>query len=491
MYSESRVVFSLKRLIVVLFLFATGLFYSLTSIFFDDNNLTVSYFLLILLFLLPMSYMAMRKDVDIFEPITLFTLYYFAAVPSGYYFLSTHFEKGAYVTSFSQNEISLFNIAILCLIFGYLFAVLGYHAGRKKEKREVTIRFESQSGISDKVLLPFIMFSFLLGVLNFNVNIWKISGGDIIAYLSTMSIRLALDKEIPHTTLFYVGTYLSIYLLIYYLKRCQKNITIILLPLSVAVLMLASTGRIFNTISYVLSVLAVYYYIYSDRQKANYNRKYLLVLAVVVSSSVLLYLFRFTTSAILSMESAFDLSDFLGGLNLADGLRFIFFETGNVPNIPVLMKIIDSWGNEIGFLYGQSLVSWVVNILPSSIRPEGYQPSVMIMKAGWFPDALGAHPPTGIGEMYANFGILGPFLGMFSFGYFCAILYNLLGRFNNFWMLVAYCQILTGFVFLYAKGEFDNLSLWQILPIASAYLFLRACTLIINRLKFVCERSTV
>ena len=491
MYSESRVVFSLKRLMVVLLLFATGLFYSLTLIVFNDNNFAVSYILLLLLFLFPMSYMAMRKDIDIFEPITLFTLYYFAAVPSGYYFLTTHFEKGAYVTSFSRNEISLFNIAISCLIFGYLFAVLGYHAGRKKEKREVTIRFESQSGISDKVLLPFIMFSFLLGVLNFIVNIWKISGGDIIAYLSTMSIRLALDKEIPHTTLFYISTYLSIYLLIYYLKRCRKNTTIIIFPLSVAIFILASTGRIFNTISYILSVLAVYYYIYSDRQKANYNRKYLLVLATVVSSSVLLYLFRFATSAILSMESAFDLPDFLGGLNLADGLRFIFFETGNVPNIPVLMKIIDSWGNEIGFLYGQSLVSWVVNILPSSIRPEGYQPSVMIMKAGWFPDALGAHPPTGIGEMYANFGMLGPFLGMFSFGYLCAILYNLLGRYNNFWMLVAYCQILTGFVFLYAKGEFDNLSLWQIFPIASAYLFLRACTLIINRLKSVCERSTV
>ena len=347
------------------------------------------------------------------------------------------------------------------------------------------------SEISDKVLLSFIVFSFLLGLLNFIVNIWKISGGDIIEYLSTMSIRLVLDKEIPHTTLFYIFTYLSVYLLIYYLKRREKNPTIILLPLSIAVFMLTSTGRVFNTISYLLSVIAVYYYINPDRQKANYNRKYLLVFAVVVSSSVLLFLFRFATSASLSMGSAFGLSAFLGGLNLTDGLRFIFFETGNIPNIPVLMKIIDSWGNDIGFLYGQSLISWVVNILPASIRPEGYQPSFMIMKAGWFPDALGAHPPTGIGEMYANFGMLGPFLGMFIFGYFCAILYNLLRRYNNFWMLVAYCQILTGFVFLYAKGEFDNLSLWQILPIASAYLFLRACTQILSRLKFVCERSTV
>jgi len=491
LYSEARAVFSIKRLVMVLFLCATGLSYSLISIVVTNNHLAVSYFLLFLLFLFPMSYMAMRKDFNIFEPITLFTLYYFTAVPSGYYFLSTNFEKGAYVTSFSHNVYSLFNMAILCLIFGYLFAVLGYYAGRKKEKREIIIRYEALSEISDKVLLPFIALSFLLGLSNFIVNIWKISGGDIIEYLSTMSIRLVLDKEIPHTTLFYIFTYFSVYLLIYYLKRREKNTTIILLPLSIAVFMLASTGRVFNTISYLLSVIAVYYYINPDRQKANYNRKYLLVFAIVVSSSVLLFLFRFATSASLSIESVSDLSAFLGRLNLTDGLRFIFFETGNIPNIPVLMKIIDSWGNEIGFLYGQSLVSWVVNILPASIRPEGYQPSVMIMKAGWFPDALGAHPPTGIGEMYANFGMLGPFLGMFVFGYFCAILYNLLGRFNNFWMLVAYCQILTGFVFLYAKGEFDNLSLWQILPIALVYLFLRACTQILSRLKFVCERSTV
>ncbi len=38
------------------------------------------------------------------------------------------------------------------------------------------------------------------------------------------------------------------------------------------------------------------------------------------------------------------------------------------------------------------------------MRPEAYQPSVMI-KQVWYSHLQGGNlPPTGIGEMYANFG---------------------------------------------------------------------------------------
>jgi oligosaccharide repeat unit polymerase len=479
--------FSSKRVLLLSLLYSAGFLIFFVSVWSVESKLRVSYLLLLILLLVLLSYFVLQERLNLFEPMTLFTAYYFTTIPACYYVAAGNFETGEYVTNFSHNVHWLFNRAILYLIIGYLSALFGYYVVKKKGK--ITIKYESVSQISDKILLVFIFVNFFAGVFNFFYNVLIISGGDLAAYMSTMSIRHALDIEVPHTTLFYINTYLSIYLLIYYLKRNGKSGSILFWPLAVAVFMLASTGRVYSTISYILSIVAVYYYINYNQFGKRYNRKYILWLVIITSSSLMLYIYRLATSVMLNVKSFFSVFEFLVDQKSLESLNIIFFAKGNIPNIPVLMKIIDSWGTDIGFLYGQSLVSWVVNILPTFIRPEGYQPSVMIMMAGWFPNALGAHPPTGIGEMYANFGVLGPFLGMFLFGSFCGFLYNLLLRFNNFWMLVAYSQILTGFVFLYAKGEFDNLSLWQVVPIVVSYLFLHFSTLLLRSQNGVPEKG--
>jgi hypothetical protein len=152
-------------------------------------------------------------------------------------------------------------------------------------------------------------------------------------------------------------------------------------------------------------------------------------------------------------------------------------EKGNIPNIPILMKIIDSWESEIGFMYGKSLVMWILNFIPMS--KTGLLPPSELIKEVWYPSIEGgALPPTGYGEMYANFGFLGIFFGMFAFGLLMAYAYNMLNKYNNMWYLLIFINLSVFFFSVYPKGEFDNMSLYLFLP----YVFTYICILFLNQL---------
>jgi oligosaccharide repeat unit polymerase len=432
----------------------------------------------LILFLILFAFFYLQREVDLFSPMTLFSIFYCTIIPAAYYLISRNFQVEDYATHYWSNAEHLFQLSMFYVVIGYVATLLGYRSVRGHwNMSQLQIKYDSNSAISDLSLRVFIPVLFLAGAINFAVNVVRISGGDIADYMSTISIRNALAAEISHTTVFYLGTYTSVYLLIFYIKRHGLSSIYLILPTLTALLMLFSTGRVFTTVSYVLSIMAIYYHL-NRSPTSNENRRYILLILGTGICSLVFYFYRLTSSYALNEASAFSLFDMFANSAIGDVIQVFVFEKGNIPNIPVLMKIIDSWEHDIGYLYGSSLVTWITNFLPSAIRPEGYQPSMMIRDAGWFPEATGAHPPTGIGEMYANFGALGPFIGMFLFGAFCATLRNLLFYFSNFWYLVIYCQVITGFVFLYSKGEFDNLSLWSAVPIMFAYLLCRGFSLI-------------
>jgi oligosaccharide repeat unit polymerase len=154
-----------------------------------------------------------------------------------------------------------------------------------------------------------------------------------------------------------------------------------------------------------------------------------------------------------------------------DNLLHMAVNLGNVPNIPIVMQIGRDWSRDIGYMNGKSLISWIYSIFPSSFKPDAYQLGTMIKltwyKEGWKVSQL---PPTGIGEMYANFGFLGPIVGMMFFGMLCGFLYNYLIKSRSFWILVIYSNILLSFILIYPKGEFINLSLLPAVPIAITIL---------------------
>jgi oligosaccharide repeat unit polymerase len=84
----------------------------------------------------------------------------------------------------------------------------------------------------------------------------------------------------------------------------------------------------------------------------------------------------------------------------------------------------------------------------------------------------GALPSTCYGEMFANFGFTGIIVGMFIFGLLLAKLNNLLLKFNNLYYLIIYSLIVSSFVFIYPKGEFDNLNLIGLIIFSMTFIFI-------------------
>jgi hypothetical protein len=150
-------------------------------------------------------------------------------------------------------------------------------------------------------------------------------------------------------------------------------------------------------------------------------------------------------------------------IELIRSIGYYAFDKGNTPNVAILMKIIDSWGKDIGYKLGSSLFYPFFSILPGEYQPSvNLMPSIII-KQRWFSHIEGGFlPPTGIGEMYANFSFFGPFIGMFGFGILGAMLYNFLQKRATHLRLFIYLYFSLNFYMIYPKGEFSNLSFLSI-----------------------------
>jgi oligosaccharide repeat unit polymerase len=242
-------------------------------------------------------------------------------------------------------------------------------------------------------------------------------------------------------------------------------------------------GRLLHTINFALSVFVIqYFYHYQVLRKKHYL--YVGGLLGLIGLGVFMYFLRVLSSLAFNNMVNKSFFDQMTEFFKLESLFKFLIEKGNIPNIPVLMKIIDSWESDIGFYMGKSYFTWLYNVLPSTIRPVDYQTSFVI-KNRWYIALLGGGsiPPTCIGEMYLIFGLFGVILGMFFFGVLMAYTYNLLNKFNNIWYLMIYSQILVYFFAIYPKGEFDNMSLFYILPFIATYIFLLFLSKIFSKTK--------
>lgn len=453
-----------SSVVVLVALVISAFFYSLLV----DDNFTVLF--LTLIFVLVTSDLIFPKRMLVFEPITLFSFYFYSVLLSSMHLYFSNFKENVYIDYqvFPADIMGLFNTTLIYIILCYLAVVIGYRLFRTGR----VFKVDFNDGVSLKlVTILFYVFA-LLGTVNFLYNVYAHAGGNLLLYLKNISIR-HIEFSSSGTTAAYVFSYTAAYLWLYKLLKSGKGLTIPFILFALfTVVMKGSTGRIIGTLIYMLSFFGIYYFVkYSDHK--NYNFKYIFVFFLMVLLAILFYFVRAASSY--SYNGMLDDSFFNTVFSFfnVDDLFYYLSSKGNIPNVAVLMKIISSWGEDINYLLGSSLVSWVTNILPVSMRPEAYQPSVMI-KQIWYLNAPGGNlPPTGMGEMYANFGYVFGVLGMFFFGVISSLFYNSLVYFKSYWFLVVFINISLGFIMIYPKGEFDNLTLWYVLPIGLSYCFLR------------------
>lgn len=443
-----------------------------------QNNITIS--LLVILGCCISLYFVNAKKIVLFESFTLFSAYFYSVIISCISIFYSNFQGTHFLTSqyFSYDLALLFNITLLYLIVCYIFAYLGFKTFRKDFVPNIDLYSD---GISTKVVQIFIIVFSFIAITNFYINVLKFAGGNPLTYLSNVSLRHMEFSGSGGTTAGYTLGYMAGYLWLYKLTKLQKKLSVLFVfYVFITIIMKASTGRVIGTLIYTLSYFMLYYFLHYQ-QESKKHKKYLFTVVLFVLSAVIFYFFRVTSS--LNFNGKVN-SDWLGVMFSfvnVDILNYYLVDKGNIPNVGVLMKIIDAWGNDLNFFYGKSLFTWIYSVIPVGIRPENYQISIIIKETWYLGVRGGALPPTGMGEMFVNFGFFGAVLGMYLFGAFAAFIYNLLKKFNNYWYLIIYTDISLGFILIYAKGEFDNLSLWYIMPSLFTYLLLFISTKLLRR----------
>lgn len=457
MLSGRVIAFSVVSIVAAIFL--------LTSLMTDTYaNYQISIFFLTLLSVVLAGFFILNKKLLIFEPVFLFSAYYTTVIIAGAYSIVTNFSTNIYVQNvrFTKDIGVLTGYVCMYFFLGYISMLAGYYLIKRRDL-EINFELESKSQLSGIVLNIVIVSFLLIGFANFFHNIWTFAGGNLIEYMKNVSTRHR-EFAISGTTLGYLFAYSAMY--VWFFKLIRRNVywsKSFLIFLFLTILMKASTGRVLGTMFYITSFIGIYYFIEISRKRVLSNAKYYIAGFAIALTGILFYFMRIMSSLSFNNKLGDNIGEtFIGLLNRTG---YYLIDKGNIPNIGAVLKIIDSWAKDIGYLYGQSLITWASNILPSSLRPEAYQPSVMI-KQTWYLHIRGGNlPPTCIGEMYANFGFLGPIIGMFFFGCLCALLYNFIIKSKSYWALVIYIQIALGFIMIYPKGEFDNLTLWDIVPI--------------------------
>jgi oligosaccharide repeat unit polymerase len=433
------------------------------------NKLTLS--LILILFIILTLYFIFEKQFILFDPFTLFTLYYYTVVVSCWYLLETNFDNNIFIEaqSFTTNLNELLNITIIYLIFCYIFAYIGYKTFKKQFTPSIDINNDNISINIINILIPIFI---VIAMGNFYFNILKFAGGNPFEYMTNVSIRHIEFGEIGGTTLGYNFGYFAGYFWLYRLFKTKSKITVLfILFVILTIFMKASTGRIFGTMAYGFSFVIIYYFM-NYKIETRRHKKYFLGVFIVIIAGLLFYFFRITSSLSYNNMIETDFYTTVFSFVDMDMIAHLAVDKGNIPNVALLMKIIDSWGTDIQFLYGESLFTWLSGFIPSSFRLEGYQPSVII-KTTWYSHIRGGNlPPTGMGEMFINFWYFGAVFGMFIFGALNALIYNLLNKFNNYWYLLIYSNLVILFAMLYPKGEFDNIPIMTLLFILVVYMSL-------------------
>lgn len=421
--------------------------------------------ILAIMFLVLLGFFILAKIDVIFEPIVVFSAYYISVLLSGIYFIVTDFNKAYYFQTgkMTYGYISLFNYALLYFFLGYIFTLLGYYLIKKN--RNVSIQLETQEELPNNILNIVIIIFLTIGLANFAYNVLTMAGGSILEYMKNVAVRQLEYERHGGSDIGYLLYFTAMYLWYFKLIRQRKISIIFTIFLLVTIVIKASTGRIFGTLTYLGNFVVIYYFNTLSRKRYVNNRIYILCFMITGALGLLFYCLRILSSLEYSNMLNTNTFSLLPLFFQFDNILHFAVDKGNIPSIPIVMKIIRDWPSDIGYLWGSSLISTIFHVLPSSLRTVPYQASVMIKEA-WYSSTLGGNlPPTGIGEMYANFGFLGPILGMLGFGMLCGFIYNYLLKSKSFWVLVVYSNILLSFILIYPKDEFDNFPIAEILPI--------------------------
>lgn len=409
-------------------------------------------------FLSIVIYAAWAGPRNIFDPFFLFSIFYSFLYVSAIVLKIFGFSSNQFISEvdFYENIDHIYTKSLVCVLIGYWAALIGYFM-TCPIKSFVYAKVPPE--VSSYYFLWLSLIFYGVGVLNFSINVIEFSSGSVIDYFRNVALR-SYEFKGKGTTLGYHFMYAASYMLfLRSLKFGGVNFVTIFL-VAISVLIFASTGRIANTVFYVVSFLFIFYYVRGGIS----SHRTLVFSAISIFLFALGFYFLRIASSLYAVYGNVELSDYFDGGSVWEGVVHYVFDRGNVPNFALLMKVVDSWGADLGYGYGLTLLYPVYGFISSDFFGIIKIPAVLAKDEWYKALAMGNLPVTGLGEMILNFSVYGFSFGMFCFGLMGGAAKRIMHQTKSAIYLVFYAKFVL-FYMLYAKGEFNNFSLfWFAFP---------------------------
>jgi oligosaccharide repeat unit polymerase len=412
-------------------------------------------------------YIIAKKQKDYFDPFYLFSLYYISVYVAALFLVEEGIKNNRYVysTRFYNDIDQVYTLALLISLVSYISALIGYEivAG----KYPVNPMHKTR-GIESPLFLFVSLFFYVVGSINFIYILMTLYAGNVLAYFRNISVR-GIEFSDGITTIGYQLVYAASYMLFLRALQTERLKPLTYLLVSGSILIMASNGRVTQTIFYALSFIIIYYY---NGGAFKIKRWIPLLFLFMPLIGVAFHSFRYMSSLYYN--------EYIDTMDIRLLIHFFDIESlassisrGNIPNFPVLMKVIDSWGKDIGYMFGSTLLYPIYGFISNNLFELVEMPAVSA-KEVWYSTLIGGNlPVTGMGEMVANFSIIGFPLGMFLFGALGGYFSNTLFRNRSQAFLILYSRFIPFFA-LYPKGEFNNFNLlWMAFPSLIFWLSIR------------------
>lgn len=393
------------------------------------------------------------KNGNIFSPISLFSVMYITAPASVYYLLLEGLENSHFIEVYSSYNLffDYLPYTIFLFLIGYIAYAVGYFSFLKKSKQYYSESFS----IDNLVLKYFIIIFMTITLVNFLYIVFSTTGNPL-TYFRQMSVNRYIYTTELSTFGYNFGVF-SIYLYQYYLLKNNKKPSIIFISSSMLMLIIkASAGRIFQTMATILIILGIFYTFSMITDK---NTKYSKYILFTVTFGIIIYVFRAAGS--FYFHGGYD--TFIDAVyDIISRLTYYIFGRGNVVNIAIVPYILNNWESDYGtYLYGSSALSGLVKFFP--FLKETFPSTSYLIKNLWFEDIIGgALPPTCIGELYINFGLIGTVIGMLIMGIISSILFNIYSNKVSFIKTIIYMHFVCFFILLFPKTDFSSFPFFEI-----------------------------
>lgn len=417
-----------------------------------------------------------RKQMDLLEPLYWFSVMYFVFFPGAVYFLLTDFQHSQHnlIADSTLRDRILIKALWLALI-GYVMFLVGYLTATLQARR-ARIQFGGER-TPDWLILATAAALLSIGMLNFVYLIVNYPGG-LVAYYSQMGIRLhRLDAYGDGVTTLglqfvYAAVWMGFFVVLRRADKGQYPSRLAVLGLAMlaaaSAAILASQGRLFQTVSYCLAMGGMLY-AFSDHSRRNVVM--LLSGAGLLLAGIALYFGRLVSVLLYNRPDIFQQLELGQAIEVfVLTLNRSLLDSGNVTDLTSFMNVLAYWEQDFSFLYGSSFASAFGRVIPGIDAKSVAETT----QAAWSTGA-GALPPTFTGELYANFGSMGVIGGMLVAGFFAGRIYRFCVKNGGFLMTLLLCAFTFRFFFILPKGETVNLTgmIWTLLPVTAAMTAVR------------------